>query len=44
MFYICHVQQNVLSFAILKEAISELFLELFTMSKDGYLSQQKDLT
>ncbi len=44
MFYICHVQQNVLSFAIFKKPISEFFLELFTMSKDGYLSQQKDWT
>jgi hypothetical protein len=38
------VQKNVPSFAILKKPISELFLELFTMSKDGYLSQQKDWT
>jgi hypothetical protein len=38
------VQQNVLSFAIFKKPISEFFLELFTMSKDGYLSQQKDWT
>jgi len=38
------VQQNVLSFAIFKKPIIEFFLELFTMSKDGYLSQQKDWT